>query len=135
MNNIFDCGIFTFSNEVFNRKVQSVQLITLEDGEITILAGHEDARFFLRAGKITIKMRDVKDTKNAKHDGHGFDLYAKRESTRVFYNGSGYVEICKNQLHIFAFPVLSEDALNKETKNQISAFGKYGKQCLDIWRS
>lgn len=135
MNNIFDCSIFTFSNEVFNRKVQSVQLITLDDGEITILAGHEDAKFFLRAGKITIKMRDMKDAKNVKHDGHGFDLYAKRESVRVFYNGSGYIEIRKNQLFIFAFPIFSEDVFNKEVENQISTFGEYGKHCLDTWRA
>ena len=135
---LFECSIYTFSQEIFNRRVQSISFTTLHEGELTILHGHEDAMFFLQPGKINMQMRDVHSKEKDEHnkEQHAYDIYAKNDVTqthRSFYNGVGYAKIEHGKVSIFAFPILAHGALNKEMEEKIAAFGEYGYKCLSGW--
>ncbi len=128
---LFECTICTFSHQVLDRRVQSVKFVTLHDGEVVVMHGHESTTFFLCPGKITVQMREP----HAKDNKHAYDIYSKSaEGVRTFCNGYGYVKIEDGKLYIFAFPIFMESELSKEVEEQMKNFGGYGTNCWIAWK-
>lgn len=132
---LFECTIFTFSNQVLKVKAQHVKFQTLHEGEITILPGHENKKFILSAGKILVQMPESKI--KGTHDISDADIhtkdYAKTKDLRVrsYYNGPGYGRFNDGILDIFAFPILQEHDENLE--KQLESLGAYGVQLKESW--
>lgn len=108
---LFDCKIQTFAQEILHRKVLSVQISTAEDGMITILPHHENIRFFLQPGKMIVTARD---------------------NIREYYYGFGSVGMHDDVLAITAAPIYTPAEYAKN-KSKLHELGDIGDNLIAIY--
>ena len=85
---LIECKIVTFSQDVLHRKVSKVEFNSLRDGIIQILPMHIEQNFLICPGKMVVYGRDM---------------------IRNYFHGVGTAKVTNHSVSIFASQIFLED--------------------------